>query len=95
MTVNGTANDFVVKIITPLLVAAVIGIYSFSSSRAGNDDLARVEKKLEDTETRIQVAFEKLEDTVDAIEDAQHASEIEQAEFRAQVRAALEIVDGD
>ena len=65
---------FLVRVVTPLMVAAMVGVWAFASTRAGDDD---------------------LEETVSLIEDNVHTLEVEQAAFRAQVRAALRISENE
>lgn len=86
---------FLVRVVTPLMVAAMVGVWAFASTRAGDDDLARVEAKGEQREARIVTQIAKLEETVSLIEDNVHTLEVEQAAFRAQVRAALRISENE
>tara|TARA_B100001013_G_C24468463_1_gene386425 strand:- start:44 stop:328 length:285 start_codon:yes stop_codon:yes gene_type:complete len=88
---NGNGNNFLSSIGYPVLVATVLAVAAFTASRAGHDDLDRVERKGEEREERILAEIEKVEETVSGLEAKVHKAEVEQAEFRAQVRAALRI----
>ena len=88
---NGNGNNLLSQIGYPVLVATLIAIAAFTSSRAGHDDLDRVERKGEEREERVLAEIEKVEETVAGLEEKVHKAEVEQAEFRAQVRAALRI----
>ena len=82
---------FLTRVLTPLMVSAMVGVWAFASTRAGDNELARVEKKGEQREEMILGEIEKIEGSVNKLEAKIHRLEIEQAEFRAQVRAALRI----
>jgi phage shock protein A len=88
---NGNGNNLLSQIGYPVMVAVLIAIAAFTSSRAGHDDLDRVERKGEEREERVLAEIEKVEETVAGLEEKVHKAEVEQAEFRAQVRAALRI----
>jgi hypothetical protein len=88
---NGNGQNLLSHIGYPVMVATVIAIAAFTSSRAGNEDLDRVEQKGEEREERILAEIEKIDAAVSALEAKTHRAEVEQAEFRAQVRAALRI----
>lgn len=92
---NSGMLDAFLRFAVPLFVAAMIGTWTYSSTRASQDDLQsvaasarvemnRIERKGEDREIRM---LEELHD----LKNDFHKSEVEQAAFRAQVRASLEI----
>ena len=88
---NGNGNSLLSQIAFPVLVATVLAVAAFTASRAGHDDLDRVERKGEDREERILAEIEKIDEAVSALEAKTHRAEVEQAAFRAQVRSALRI----
>ena len=79
---NGGINGMFKQIIVGIAIAAVAGSAAFATTRASSGDVVRVEveSKLRDNSmlielTRLRTAF--------------HREEVEQAEFRAEVRGAL------
>ena len=87
---NG-GQEMLNRVIVPVIVLALGGVWAFASSRAGHDDLDRVRAAGEERETRILDEIEKLEDAIKSTDEKVHRAEVEQAEVRAQVRAALRI----
>ena len=80
---NGGINGMFKQIIVGIAIAAVAGSAAFATTRASSGDVVRleVESKLRDNSmlielTRLRTAF--------------HREEVEQAEFRAEVRGALQ-----
>ena len=88
-----STHDVLLRFVTPIVVAAVLGVWAFASSRASRDelialesrtseDIDRIEDSASDLEGRILVQLENVRDTTTAIQ-------IEQAEFRAELRQML------
>ena len=87
---NG-GNEFLRNVGYPIMLALILAIAAFTSSRAGHEDLSRVERIGEEREAHILREIEKVEETVSRLKAKVHQSEVDQAAFRAQVRAALRI----
>ena len=88
-----STHDVLLRFVTPIVVAAVLGVWAFASSRASradlialesrtSEDIDRIEDSASDLEGRILVQLENVRDTTTAIQ-------IEQAEFRAELRQML------
>ena len=79
---NGGINGMTKQIIVGVTIAAVAGSAAFASTRASSGDVVRVEveSKLRDTDMLVELT---------RLRSAFHQEEIQQAEFRAEVRGAL------
>lgn len=84
-----TASEFTTRIVTALLVAGVIAGFTFSGSRASQEDLERVESHSEEAIARVHVDIESIEEKLDSIESVVVETRIEQAAFQAEIREAL------
>ena len=80
-----TASDFMTRIVTPLLVAAVIAVFTFSASRAGHEDLARVEQKAQEDLERVHMEIAAIEAKLENIESVVVQIRIEQARFMGEI----------
>ena len=80
--INGGINGMFKQIIVGIAIAAVAGSAAFASTRASSGDVGRVEveSKLRDNEMLVELT---------RLRSAFHQGEIQQAEFRAEVRGAL------
>ena len=79
---NGGINGMFKQIIVGIAIAAVAGSAAFATTRASGGDVVRVEveSKLRDTDMLVELT---------RLRSAFHQEEIQQAEFRAEVRGAL------
>ena len=85
-------SDGILKMIAvPLLVAAILGAWAYSATRASKADVLEVSEKIKTVDMKGEIREEKINDSLDIIEDSVHVIEVEQAAFRAQVREALRI----
>ena len=85
-------SDGILKMIAvPLLVAAILGAWAYSATRASKADVLEVSEKIKTVDMKGEIREEKINDSLDLIEDSVHVIEVEQAAFRAQVREALRI----
>ena len=57
-----SSTEFVTRIATPVLVACVIGLFGFATSRAGHDDLDRVESDMDSNFNRVQSDISAIEE---------------------------------
>ena len=80
---NGGINGMFKQIIVGIAIAAVAGSAAFATTRASSGDVVRVEveSKLRDNDMLIEIT---------RLRTAFHREEVEQAEFRAEVRGALQ-----
>jgi hypothetical protein len=90
---SNSTHDVLLRFVTPIVVAGILGVWAFASSRASreelnslerrtSEDIRSIEESTEDLEGRILVQLENVKDTTTAIQ-------IEQAEFRAELRQML------
>ena len=85
-------SDGILKMIAvPLLVAAILGAWAYSATRASKADVLEVSEKIKTVDMKGEIREEKINDSLDIIEDSVHVIEVNQAAFRAQVREALRI----
>lgn len=85
-------SDGVLKMIAvPLLVAAILGAWAYSATRASKADVLEIDEKITAVDMKGEIREEKINDSLDLIEDSVHVIEVNQAAFRAQVREALRI----
>ena len=85
-------SDGILKMIAvPLLVAAILGAWAYSATRASKADVLEIEEKITAVDRKGEIREEKINDSLDIIEDSVHVIEVNQAAFRAQVREALRI----
>ena len=87
--------DALKLIAPPLIVAALVGVWIYSSTRASQADLYRVEVQVVSVEEKGEIRELRINDSLDAIEDSVHEIEVEQASFRSEVRASLGIGRND
>jgi len=84
-------SDVLKLVGAPLIVAALLGVWAYSATRASQADLYKVEVKLVSVEEKGEMRELRINDSLDAIEDSVHDIEVEQASFRSEVRAHLGI----
>ena len=85
-------SDGILKMIAvPLLVAAILGAWAYSATRASKADVLEIDEKITAVDMKGEIREEKINDSLDIIEDSVHVIEVNQAAFRAQVREALRI----
>ena len=85
-------SDGILKMIAvPLLVAAILGAWAYSATRASKADVLEIDEKITAVDRKGEIREEKINKSLDLIEDSVHVIEVEQAAFRAQVREALRI----
>jgi hypothetical protein len=79
---NGGIHGMFRQIIVGIAIAAVAGSAAFATTRASSGDVVRVEveSKLRDNDMLVELT---------RLRSAFHQEEIQQAEFRAEVRGAL------
>ena len=79
---NGGINGMFKQIIVGIAIAAVAGSAAFATTRASSGDVVRVEveSKLRDNSMLIELT---------RLRNDFHQEEVQQAEFRAEVRGAL------
>ena len=83
---NGGINGMFKQIIVGIAIAAVAGSAAFASARASSGDVVRVEveSKLRDNDMLVEIT---------RLRNDFHQEEVQQAEFRAEVRGALKNCD--
>ena len=79
---NGGINGMTKQIIVGVAIAAVAGSAAFASTRASSGDVVRVEVESKLRDNSMLVELTRLRNDF-------HIEEVEQAEFRAEVRGAL------
>lgn len=85
-------SDGILRLVAvPLLVAAILGAWAYSATRASKADVLEVSEKIKTVDMKGEIREEKINDSLDIIEDSVHVIEVNQAAFRAQVREALRI----
>lgn len=87
-----TEQDMRRGVIT-LATAALIGAWSFAGSRASSQDIDQVREEIADVEKEAKERHRELAQTVEEIKQTIQREAIEAAEFRTEVRSALEIRD--
>jgi len=82
---NGTgSNGLVRQILVGIVTASVIGVWAFASTRASSADVEQMEMELKAADAALNAEVKELRSYL-------HTLDIEQSEFRAQVREALSI----
>jgi len=85
-------SDGILRLVAvPLLVAAILGAWAYSATRASKADVLEIDEKITAVDRKGEIREEKINKSLDLIEDSVHVIEVEQAAFRAQVREALRI----
>ena len=79
---NGGINGMFKQIIVGIAIAAVAGSAAFATTRASSGDVVRVEVESKLRDNSMLVELTRLRNDF-------HIEEVEQAEFRAEVRSAL------
>lgn len=87
MIINGEAK----KILGALAVASILGGWGFAATRASSGDIDAVREEIAEVEVEAKERHERLEATVEEINDTIQIEAINAAVFRTQVRMALEI----
>lgn len=85
------ATEDVRRVVAALITAAILGAWTFAGTRASSEDINRVREELEDVEREAKERHRELATTVEEIKETLKREAIEAAEFRAEVRSALEI----
>ena len=83
------------RIIVTLVIASIIGAWTFAGSRASSQDIADVRDEIKEVEAEAKERHAELAAKVDEINDSIQVEAVEAAAFRAQVRTALSIRDRD
>lgn len=88
-----SVQDFVFRVVTPIVVAATLGVWAFASSRASRAELIALESRTDADISRLETKTQKLENRIIVkLEDLQDKTveiQIEQAEFRSELRQML------
>ena len=79
---NGGINGMFKQIIVGIAIAAVAGSAAFATTRASSGDVVRVEVESKLRDNSMLVELTRLRNDF-------HQEEVQQAEFRAEVRGAL------
>jgi hypothetical protein len=88
-----TTNDDARRLMVTLIAAAILGAWSFAGTRASSQDIADVTAEIEKVESEAKERHRELAETVEEIKETIQREAIEAAEFRTEVRSALEIRD--
>ena len=83
------------KIGVALATAGILGAWSFAATRASSDDIEQLKNEIEEVENEAKERHSRLEAKVEQINRTIQREAVEAASFRAQVRSALEIRDGN
>ena len=82
---NGAgSNGLVRQILVGIVTASVIGVWAFASTRASSADVEQMEVELKAADAALIMEIKELRSYL-------HNLDVEQSEFRAQVREALSI----
>ena len=84
-------NDIFKQILIGVTIAALAGVWAFASTRASTASVVGVELEMKELEIEIEEDIDKISSNIDEIKETFHRVEIEQHEFRAQVREKLDI----
>ena len=84
-------NDIFKQILIGVTIAALAGVWAFASTRASTASVIGVELEMKELEVEIEKDIDKISSNIDEIKETFHRVEIEQHEFRAQVREKLDI----
>lgn len=79
------------RLMVTLMAAAVLGAWTFAGTRASSQDIAEVREEIADVEKEAKERHRELAETVEEIKETIQREAIEAAEFRTEVRSALEI----
>lgn len=81
---NSSDNGIIRQILVGVITASVIGVWAFASTRASSADVEQMELELKAADAALNTEIKELRTYL-------HTLDVEQSEFRAQVREALDI----
>lgn len=88
-------NDLALRLIIPIIAAAVVGAWGYSTTRASESDVSALQARhhtdVDRIEEEMEVEGRRIREEIGDLKDSVHAIDKEQSAFRGQVREALRI----